>query len=304
MLLFAASDKGGTGRSITCVNIAYQCALRGMDVCYADFDFGSPTAGALFSIAAATRGTGTGGLHSYLRGNIATPARLDVWTESEQPALRTRPASAGRLTLVPGDRDGFEFPIDHEVERHCVQLLLRLLDEHDLVVVDLSAGRSFAMELALRVTAGPELRDVLTRWLVFHRWTRQHILAAHGLVYSRNGLLDYAKQLGHRDLDTHAVRFVRTAVIDPRSDTLANLRGEQLAWLRRCEQDLQELASQLGAGRTLVAGTIPLDPVLQWREQVLTDNDLYLTRIANPETISAFQDLARRVADSADWQQL
>ena len=50
MLVFAASDKGGTGRSVTSANLAYQRALAGDDVCYLDFDFGSPTAAAVFDV--------------------------------------------------------------------------------------------------------------------------------------------------------------------------------------------------------------------------------------------------------------
>ena len=48
MLVFATSDKGGTGRSVTSCNIAYRLSLQGNDVVYLDFDFGSPTAGAIF----------------------------------------------------------------------------------------------------------------------------------------------------------------------------------------------------------------------------------------------------------------
>ena len=34
MLVFATSDKGGTGRSVTSSNVAYRRALQGSDVCY------------------------------------------------------------------------------------------------------------------------------------------------------------------------------------------------------------------------------------------------------------------------------
>jgi hypothetical protein len=45
VLIFATSDKGGTGRSVTSSNVAYREALLGKDVCYLDFDFGSPRPG-------------------------------------------------------------------------------------------------------------------------------------------------------------------------------------------------------------------------------------------------------------------
>lgn len=104
MLVFATSDKGGTGRSVTSSNILYRLALTGRNVCYLDFDFGSPTAGAIFGIDSASRGTTSHkGLHSYFEGLVAEPESMNVWTMSDRPSLRNRSASAGRLTLMPGD---------------------------------------------------------------------------------------------------------------------------------------------------------------------------------------------------------
>jgi MinD-like ATPase involved in chromosome partitioning or flagellar assembly len=73
MLVFATSDKGGTGRSVTSSNVVYRRALQGGDVCYLDFDFGSPTAGTIFNIEAAVRGIPNGGLHAYLQGTLNEP---------------------------------------------------------------------------------------------------------------------------------------------------------------------------------------------------------------------------------------
>ena len=56
MIVFATSDKGGTGRSVTSSNIIYQAALTGLNVCYLDLDFGSPTSGAIFGVDALSRG--------------------------------------------------------------------------------------------------------------------------------------------------------------------------------------------------------------------------------------------------------
>src|SRR5947199_9909024 len=106
MLVFATSDKGGTGRSVTSSNVAYRRALQGSDVCYLDFDFGSPTAGAVFELTSAATGTDSGGLHSYLQGRVVAPARLDVWSDSDRESLRSRPAGAGQFVLFPGDRGG------------------------------------------------------------------------------------------------------------------------------------------------------------------------------------------------------
>lgn len=306
MLIFAASDKGGTGRSVTSCNVVYRSALSGRDVCYLDFDFGSPTAGSIFQIAEATRGVRDGGLHSYLlEPDIQTtgePQRIDVWNQSSRASLRQRPPGSGKLTLFPGDQDGGEFGPDKEALRRCVQLLQALDEEFDMCLIDLSAGRSYATQLVLEATADPALRGVISRWLVFHRWTRQHIPAAAGLVYGRDGLLDAGERAGHgRDRLQSAVKFVRTAVVDPDSIELSGLRPSQVAWLRDCDEDLRRLAAQHRVGRSAMLGTVPLDPVLQWREQLISDNDVVARDIANSSTVEAFDELARKLSDDEAW---
>lgn len=304
MLIFATSDKGGTGRSVTGCNLAYQCALLGMNVCYVDFDFGSPTAGAIFEVDAAITGTTRGGLHSLLTGNVTDPVRLDVWAQSDRQALRERPLVAGELVLFPGDRGGGEFSASPEVIRRCAQLFLRLDEEFDICFVDLSAGRSYAIDIALEATGWLGLRSVLCRWLVFHRWTRQHIIAAAELVHGDHGVLRTGVAHGHLEDDLlDSVRFVRTAVLDPDSPTLANMRPAQAEWLRECHQDLQQLAARSQLGRTVVLGETPMDPVLQWREQLILDTDV-LNGIANTETKAALVELARRLTDKTVWEGL
>ncbi|MDH6141247.1 MULTISPECIES: SCO2523 family variant P-loop protein [Kitasatospora] len=301
MLIFATSDKGGTGRSVTSANIAYRRALRGDDVCYLDFDFGSPTSAAVFDVPTALRGVEQPGLHSYLRGETAEPFRVDIWTESESSALRQRPAGSGRLVLLPGDRGGGSFVLTADIVRRCGELFLRLAEEFDLILVDLSAGRSYAAQLALEATALPELGHLLARWLVFHRWTRQHIIAAAGLVYGERGIMATAAGRGHQGM-RDKVRFVRAAVPDARSPMFSDLRPAQAQWLSICDEELGRLAAQHRLGPTLTLGKVPLDPVLQWREQLITDDDVLLHQVANLETAQAFADLAAALTDDQRWE--
>jgi len=303
VLVFATSDKGGTGRSVTSSNVVYRRALQGGDVCYLDFDFGSPTAGAIFTINAVVNGVPERGLHSYLLGKATEPARYDIWSASDRSSLRGRPPGAGRLVLYPGDSGGGEFPSDREIVRRCVQLLLRLDEEFELVLVDLSAGRSYATQIALAATAEPELHEIPYRWLIYHRWTRQHIIAAANLVYGPRGILEAGAELKHDpDRLSSAIRFVRTAVVDPDSPELAGLRASQVAWLRDCNQDLQEIASARRVGRTRMLGAVPLDPVLQWREQLISDNHVLTRHIAKQATVDAFNTIAKRLFDDSAWQ--
>lgn len=302
MLIFATSDKGGTGRSVTSSNVLYRRALQGGDACYLDFDFGSPTAPAIFEINEVAWGVPDGGLHSYLRGKAAEPRCVDVWYESDRDSLRGQPAGAGRLMLYPGDSGVGEFPSDPAIVQRCVELFLRMEEEFEFCLIDLSAGRSYAIDMVLAATADPRLAAVTTRWLVFHRWTRQHIIAAADLVFGRRGIIDGGAVRGHdRHRLGNTIRFVRTAVVDPNAAELAGLRASQVAWLRDCNANLQRLAGKHRIGRTAVLGSVPLDPVLQWREQLISDDDVAMTQIANRSTADAFDLLAARLVDDAAW---
>lgn len=143
------------------------------------------------------------------------------------------------------------------------------------------------------------------RWLVFHRWTRQHVIAAAGLIFGDEGLIKTGNRLGHdanrlRD----SIRLVRTAVVDPDADELAGLRPAQVAWLRGCNEQLLSLATELRVGRTAMIGSVPLDPLLQWREQLILDTDTITRQIANQATVEAFETIAKRLTESDAWTRI
>jgi hypothetical protein len=302
VLVFATSDKGGTGRSVTSSNLVYRRSLQGSDVAYLDFDFGSPTAGAIFQVPNMERGTDGGGLHSYLYGKVAAPERIDVWAASERGSLRGRPDGAGQLCLFPGDINGEEFSGTADMVDQCARLLLRLEEEFDIALVDLSAGRSQATQIALATLARPAFAGVVWRFLVFHRWTRQHIIAASGLVHGGNGLIRSGVDMGldERRL-TDSIRFVRTAVVDPNAAELSGLRPAQVAWLRDSHRELQRLAGEHRVGRTSMIGAVPLDPVLQWREQLISDTDTITRQVANRATVDAFEQIAKALTEDEYW---
>ncbi|WP_149553015.1 SCO2523 family variant P-loop protein [Streptomyces marokkonensis] len=303
MLVFAASDKGGTGRSVTSANLAYHHALDGSDVCFLDFDFGSPTAATVFDlpdVPAEAEGTG---LHAYLRGAANEPLRIDVWSRTEHLDLRDRPAGSGRLVLVPGDRSGGEFVTGEEHLHRCVDLILRLHREFDVIVVDLSAGRSYAVDLVLAATSPRGgLAGLKHRWLVFHRWTRQHVAAAAELAFGPRGIVQAGAAMGHEpDVLRAAIRFVRAAVPDLESPPWSHVTPAQYAWMRHCDSTLETLASTRGVGRTWTLASIPLEPVLQWQERLITIEDVYDRQIANQATWDALIGLAQQLTDDTLW---
>ncbi|UGT61138.1 SCO2523 family variant P-loop protein [Nocardia asteroides] len=307
MIVFSTSDKGGTGRSVTSCNIAYRLCAGGRSVAYLDFDFGSPTAGALFEIGGVEQGVPEKGLHSYLTHGSEPVARVDIRAATDRPALRNIRSRTGQLVLFPGDEGGAEFNgIDDETDAvvdRCITLLAALEQEFDVAVVDLSAGRSLAMELALRATASPHLSSATVRWLVFHRWTRQHILAASGLVHGHHGLLAGAALWGHdKKKFLENLRYVRTAVPRLNKSVDGVYRGAQAAWLTEQNAALKALAARHLIGATSLLGETPVEPVLQWREQVILDTDV-ANKIANLETAAAFDELTARLIDTEYWEQ-
>jgi hypothetical protein len=49
-------------------------------------------------------------------------------------------------------------------------------------------------------------------------------------------------------------------------------------------------------------GAVPLDPVLQWREQLITDSDVRARLVANEATTEAFDSIAKKITDDSAWE--
>ncbi|NUR62393.1 MAG: ParA family protein [Catenulispora sp.] len=303
MLVFSSSDKGGTGRSVTSCNLAYRLSLIGQDVAYLDFDFGSPTAGAIFEIPTLERGTPDGGLHSYILGKVAEPARVDVRVVTERTALKERPPGSGKLSLFPGDVGGAEFHLTNDHIKKAIDLFETVEREFDVAIVDLSAGRSSALDMSLQAVSPkvrPRKADPI-RWLLFHRWTTQHVIAASGLLFAENGIVACATNAGFDQRGFRSmVRTIRTAVPD---DTAfgKETTPEQEAWLRKSDDILKGLAKARGLGQDLLAGLTPLEPMLLWREQVIMDVDVK-RRLAKRATTKSFDELADRIIHDDAWE--
>ncbi|WP_435591007.1 SCO2523 family variant P-loop protein [Nocardia sp. bgisy118] len=305
MIVIATSDKGGTGRSVSSGNLAYRLSTAGQSVAYLDFDFGAPTAGAIFEIGSAQRGvSGGAGLHSYLLGRNTTAAQIDVYAATDRVTLRKQRHRRGRLVLLPGDEGGGQLARadQHDAITRCAALLLELQHAFQTCIIDLSGGRSIAMEVVLRATALPQMRESRMRWIVFHRWTRQHIVATSGLVHGPHGLLESGAAYGHDPTKLlESIRYVRTLV--PAANELGATTAASAVWIQEQNHGLKRLASTARLGASVVLGEIPFDSLLQWREQIILDADV-AAGLAKGETVDAFQQLGRRLFDDATWETL
>ncbi|MFF0659413.1 SCO2523 family variant P-loop protein [Micromonospora tulbaghiae] len=273
MLVITHAAKGGTGRTVAAANIGHRLALRGADVCHLDLDTGAATAASVLGLPAPD----PGGTHSLLLGRAGTPARLDVWERSRWFDPQGRPPGAGRHELLPGDPAGGDFPADRDVVARLVELLLRLDEEFDMCLLDLRSGRSFMVDAVLAATADPRIGPIERRWLIFHRWTEQHLLATHALMHDERGLLACAGARGHDETQLLARTWYVRAAGDGEPDPATGRRLARLAGrLRLAER---------------VAATVAYDRDLAWREHLVTGGPA----TAAYEAVADLVDTARRV---------
>ena len=270
------SHKGGTGRTVTTANVAYQLARRGQDVCMVDFDLASPTLGSVLGLKDISSGADTG-LHHILVGEApassAEELERSIW-DSPDIAATFSFDWHGAFRLLPGSRSGADVDL-RDTSQVVAELLADVSSRYDVVLIDLRSGLGPVAGLFLE----PMIDEVLTAWLVFHRWTRQHLVGAHNLL---ENLQQYSQGPFYR---------VRTAVIDP------DKSGAAEPWVRSQHESLQKDANRLltlGVEPSREIGAVPMDPLLQWTERIVTDADAEV--VGNQKTVDAFIHLAEQIS--------
>ncbi|CAM5676953.1 DNA-binding protein OS=Streptomyces fumanus OX=67302 GN=GCM10018772_03070 PE=4 SV=1 [Streptomyces fumanus] len=71
--------------------------------------------------------------------------------------------------------------------------------------------------------------------------------------------------------------------------------------MQSTDEALRRLAAEYAIGDSVVLGVVPLEPILQWREQMITEEDVLATQIANKETLKALEEIARKLTDDTCW---
>ena len=236
------------------------------------------------------------------------PARASTSGRSPTaPACADRPPGAGRLVLLPGDSGGGEFPRHRRARSSAAPPVpaagrgVRPLPgrpQRRPVVRHRDGARGDGAAGAARrphPLAGLPPLDPPAR----HRRGRPGLRRAGHPRHRRASAATTSAELAD------ALRFVRTAVVDPDSPELAGPAARR-RW-PGCATATATWpswpAGARSAGRSLL-GDVPLDPVLQWREQLISDNDVWSRRIANRETLEAFDSLAKKIVDDAAWETL
>lgn len=274
-LYAAVSHKGGAGRSTAAANMAYQSANAGQSVCLVDFDLDSATLGAVLGLAERTVG-GKVGIQSLLSVNgdrqiSIDHVLLDLRRTRFLDELVFTGANPGAFCLLPGNAEQKELVSEAEMAPILAETLRSLAWSFDVVIVDVRAGKSAALRAIL--DAASDL-DHFT-WLLFYRWTHQHLSAARDMI---DTLAEWSDAY-ERSRDVIPVATARIA----RQDVTGEPWFEhQYDALERRED--REIAQRLGRP----AHTIPFDRVFQWKEQILCGP----RHQGNEATVEAFRNLA------------
>lgn len=275
----AVSHKGGTGRSVGIANTSFHLAMQGKNVCIVDLDLASSTLGAVFQLQGMETGVrGISGTHDLLRqplaGDVIMNSLLDLW-DSDLLSTARNP-NVGRFRLLPGNRmqGDLEMLIDDLVDplRH---LLESLCSGFDIVIADVRSGISTVFQALCNIGS-----PYLAGWLVFHRWTPQHLA----------GAAEFVQNLTTFEQPTYTIR---TAYITPdyeRNDEQARYFRHQDSLLESSEKEFVSHANTRARVQCRRLTSIPLTPILQWEERILTRD--FAHRVGAMGAFDAFAELA------------
>ena len=283
MPVFASiSHKGGTGRSVATANIGYQLSLRGLDVCIVDLDLASPTLGSVVGLTDIGAGADLG-IHDILNGQLSPSDFLsityDLWGSDDLHG-RLRLGQDGQYRVVPGKRGGGDLDLRiKSLRTRLAQLIDEISWNFDFVILDLRSGIGTTAEAFLSQEVGPKLDG----WLLFHRWTKQHLV----------GVEDLAKTLSRGTQVPTRFYYVRTAVIDidQEKDDLRSWIGSRNAELRQMAERFESVTDP----PMELLGTVRLETILQWSETILVEDQV--AKLGASPTIKSFGDLAERLTE-------
>lgn len=260
-LFVSISHKGGTGRSVTSANIAYRLASYGLKTCCVDLDLQSPTLGAVLELDDLEQGADYG-THDFLCNNPLEASKApdyvkSVWKKSKNGSKLEKYAGARHrnFDILPGKRGHVTIAAGRDLTDHLTSLLSSLRESYEIVLVDMSSGLSDETNAMLKMKGA-----TIDAWLVYYRWTRQHLYGAERLSL----ILKDCKQ---------TVLLVRTAYQQLSDNDLEQFDRERQKFFRRRNNDLEILRTKLFASKYAHIADIPFDQVLLWDEKVFPIKD-------------------------------
>jgi len=256
----------------------------GPKVCMVDIDLGSSTLGSVWGVREMRAGVkGRVGVHELLRMDNPEPkldkALENLWDRSAWLRNRVMESSPnrGRLALLPGNfRYGDSGTQADELKVPLYSVLSALCDRFEFVFADIRSGLA-AVTQALFDKA--TFQDLIGGWLIFHRWTPQHLIGASDMV----------ELLKESKWNSGLIHLVRTAYVDPN-----DLPEENRRWFVQQNADLAKDESDMcRVTRVRRIGVIPFSRVLQWQERIISRSFLNETGLKTLPEADALRQLAQ-----------
>ena len=282
-LYIAISYKGGTGRSVASLNLAYHLQSLGEQVALVDLDLGATSlqhiCRRLDSISPSdvyrqhgnqeTLGDRFTLLQFLQRGGDVEEIYFeDLMSRPHGVLYSKKDKSRGRMDLFPSvTTDEITLPDGLQFSQRLEEFFYVLGDRYTYVICDLRSGLSTLLSTLLDIGLSDSLSP---RWLLFCRFTPQQIRGLRTLLYfilERQSYDNEAQRIDTpRSRQTSAIRVVPTAYLGLRQAVDPN----PLA--RRAEQEFNSVFHELTTmGIPYPQYILPFDESLQWVEGIVTE---------------------------------
>ena len=275
---FSLAHKGGTGRSVASINLAYHMTKAGSRVALLDLDIGAATLHHICRpLGAVEKKKGPRDaaytddglkkvftLTDYLRrsGDLRHVHYIDLYTKGK-PLNHSLTKGSQTFRLYPGTPNPESLSTDSDVLMDRLNSMMEyLVNDGFYVICDVRAGVTELLELLLQATAGnSQLRP---HWIVFMRKTPQHVAGARALLE--------ALHTGRRDSPYSKLRLVPTAVhefrdADQLGRTHKGLQSFAKQMLTKMRTDIQTLKEMYAIDDTALE--LRFATALQWDEGVV-----------------------------------
>lgn len=310
--IFSLAHKGGTGRSMASVNLAYQLSTMGNNVALVDMDLvggtlhhvcrnltqeNVPRIDDLKARAEALEHELT--VSQYLLGDTAEDSQIsDLYSENLYDRDRGTLSSVvgrrsirtlGRFTLFPRNPGQQSDKGNMDIGRvQGFRDYILTTRDFDFLIVDMQAGKSSSL-MGMLEALKEEASSTYTHWCVYARATPQHVAGAQELLSKiRTVVSEKSRQQKVWLIPTAvmSVGYIETSDADKRLRSLMRRNSDQLS------TELNSLKGEFGLHTTDLA--LEYAPALHCAEGVVTETSVAERYYHN------IRKLAKDIAKSSD----
>ena len=288
---FSLAHKGGTGRSVASINLAYQMSRMGHRVALLDLDIGAATLHHIcrpLGSASTTANLKNAGdadrrleeretITDYLRGASVAPKDIhyvDLYEKGQPLAAYSKKNHSGMIRLYPG-ADPKDISDDPDVLSPRLNEVLDFLTrvQKFQVICDVRSGDTGLLRALLNTTSNN--RQFRAHWTVFLRATPQHMAGAQTLLQ--------VVAANRQEAPASIMRLVPTAIL-PYDDAewLARRSAQPKLhkWATQMYKFIHHEIETLRERHQIHRPNLQLsfEDALQWSEGIVVENDGLATR--------------------------